>query len=336
MIDSKVTVICLIPTRNNASLLPRCLQSASLWADHIIVCDQMSTDSSREIALSFPKVKLIDNPSEEYNESVRQKLLINEARKIEGQRLFIALDADEIFTPNILYSSEWKTILNSKPGTIFKFQWANFGPNLSYMWLGYHFPWGYMDDGYEHEENKVIHSGRIPIPAGHDFITINQIKVIHFQFSNWNKMLVKHCYYQCLEKTLYPKKSSVDIFRTYHHMYAITDSQKDPIPNDWIKEYDRLGIDITSVYHETKDWFDVQVLKLIKKHGANKFKKLNIWSINWAEKAYLLGYKNTDFLQDPRSKFDKFIQNWLMKTQNKLHIRKYRRIDKLIKLILKY
>jgi glycosyltransferase involved in cell wall biosynthesis len=141
MTNGNITVICLIPTRNNATLLDRCLKSAGLWADIIIVCDQLSTDGSREIAMRYPKVRLIDNPTHEYSESFRQKLLINEARKIEGQRLLITLDADEIFTPNVLSSPEWQTILDSKPGTIFKFQWANFAPGLRNMWLGYHFPW---------------------------------------------------------------------------------------------------------------------------------------------------------------------------------------------------
>ena len=103
---SGIKVICMIPTRNNADILERCLKSASLWADFIIVCDQMSLDGTREIAKNFPKVKIIDNPTEEYNESLRQKLLINEARKIEGQRLLFAFDADEIFSPNVLNSNE--------------------------------------------------------------------------------------------------------------------------------------------------------------------------------------------------------------------------------------
>ncbi len=336
MENPKVTIICLIPTRNNASLLFRCLQSASLWADYIIICDQMSTDGTREIALSFPKVKLIDNPLEEYNESVRQKLLINEARKIEGQRLFIALDADEIFTPNILYSSEWKTILNAKPGTIFKFQWANFGPNSSYMWLGYHFPWGYMDDGYEHEENKPIHSGRIPIPLTHDIIQLNQIKVIHFQFVDWQKMLIKHCYYQCQEVIFSPKKSAIDLYRTYHHMDTLNNSQFIPIPQDWIIEYNKLGIDITSLYLESISWFEEQCLILIEKYGAVFFRKLDIWGINWKENAKKWNRPNLQIFEDPRSKIDKQIHKWLAKTQTKLHKRFYRRMDRLIKLIFKY
>jgi hypothetical protein len=316
--------------------MDRCLKSASLWADVIIVCDQMSTDGTREIASKYPKVRLIDNPTVEYSESHRQKLLINEARKIEGQRLLITLDADEIFTPNVLTSPEWQTILGSKPGTIFKFQWANFAPGLRNMWLGYHFPWGYMDDGCDQNESKVMHNGRIPIPPSHDIIELNQIKVIHFQFVDWAKMQSKHRYYQCLETITYPGKSAVDIFRSYHHMLAVTKEQMIAIPDEWFKDYERLGIDISSVYCETMNWFEEQGLKMIEQNGAARFRKLNIWDIDWAEKAKQWGRSDFSIYKDPRSRMDKYIQSWLLKTQAKLHLRKYRRIDRLIKLVFKY
>ena len=60
---SKPLIICLVPVKNEAWILDRCLATASTWADVIIVADQMSTDNSREIALKYPKVQLIENPS---------------------------------------------------------------------------------------------------------------------------------------------------------------------------------------------------------------------------------------------------------------------------------
>lgn len=332
----KPTIICLTPVRNNGSLLDRFLSSASLWADHIIICDQMSTDNSRDIAKKYSKVILIDNPSLEYNEPERAKLLIEAARKIHGNRLLITLDADEIFTPNVLTSSEWKTVLNSKPGTIFKFQWANFKPDLLNMWYGHYFPWGYMDDGYEHLSSNKIHVSRIPMPPSHDIVILNQIKVIHFQFTDWMKMQSKHCWYQCYETLIFPKKSAIDIFRQYHHMYAIPKHQIIPIPQNWIDDYNKLGIDITSVYIETINWFDQQCFNLIEEHGAIRFKKLNIWNENWFEKAIKNGKANPDLFKDPRSQFDIRIQRWLQLTQNKLDKRIFRRIDRLLKSVLKY
>ena len=189
----KPTIICLTPVKNEAWILDIFLKSTSLWADYIIIADQMSTDGSREIALKYPKVKLIDNESPIYNEPERQKLLINEARKIEGQRLLITLDADEMFSPEIFTSVEWENVLKSPSGTIIKFQWANFLPDFKRMWYGYYFPWGYMDDGAEHTSNNKIHSGRIPLPDNHPVVEINDFKVIHFNLligKKWKASIV--------------------------------------------------------------------------------------------------------------------------------------------------
>lgn len=335
-IKNDVKLVCLIPTRNNESHIERCLQSASLWADYIIVCDQMSTDATRFICRKFSKVLLIDNNTIEYNESHRQKLLINEARKIDGLKVLIALDADEMFTPNVLSSNEWKQMLSLKPGTIIKFQWANFRPDFKTMWLGYHFPWGYVDDGYEHTETKTIHSGRIPLPENHEIFEMNEVKVIHFQFTDWEKMQSKHRYYQCYETINFPKKSAYEVFRQYHHMLAIPNDNIISIPEEWISEYRQQGIDITVNYPEKSNWFEEQVLSFIDSYSAKRFKKLYIWDIDWVEKAREYGIEKVALYRDPRSLKDKLIQKWLYTTQNKLHIKNIRRIDRLIQRITRY
>ena len=54
-------IICLTPVLNEAWILDRFIRCASLWADHIIIADQGSTDGSREIAQRYDKVIFIDN-----------------------------------------------------------------------------------------------------------------------------------------------------------------------------------------------------------------------------------------------------------------------------------
>ena len=169
---TNVKVVCLTPVRNEAWVLDRFLKATSLWADVIIVADQMSTDGSREIAVKYPKVVLIDNDTEDFNEPERQKLLIDEARKIEGKKLLITLDADEMFSPEIFDSKQWKEVLLSKPGTVIYFQWANFAPDLKHMWYGNYFPWGFMDDGTEHISKNAIQNARIPLPKANENIFV--------------------------------------------------------------------------------------------------------------------------------------------------------------------
>jgi hypothetical protein len=331
-----VKIICLTPVRNEAWILDRFLQCTSLWADHIIIADQMSTDGSREIAGRYSKVILVDNNSKSFNEPERQKLLIEEARKIPGPRLLITLDADEIFTPNIFTSPEWQTILTANLGTIFKFQMANLRHDLQNMWLVDHFAWGYMDDGYHHSSTAKIHTGRIPLPPMNDTVILNQIKVIHLQFTYWERMQSKHRWYQTFEIINFPGKSALKIFRMYHHMFGLSKAEIIPIPDEWFSGYSSLGIDITSVHTKPMNYFDEQCLQMLEQYGVETFKKLNIWDLNWVEKAELYGKTNFKFYVDPRSKWDKYIHKYLAKTQAAHRRLLVRLVDKLIMFLFKY
>lgn len=307
-------VICLTPVKNEAWILERFLKLASLWADHIIIADQMSTDGSREIARSFEKVILVDNNSEAFNEPERQKLLITEARKIIGPRLLITLDADECFTTNICISPEWQTILNSKPGTIFKFQWVHFQADLLTMRVDKHQPWGYMDDGAEHEGLK-IHSFRIPLPKGNSILELNDIKVIHFQFTDWNRMQSKHRWYMCYEYLNIPNKSAISIYRMYHQMNSYPNDVYKQIPIEWKEDYNKLGIDITSVFCEKKLWWDIQILNWLKEYGNQRFRILAIWKTNWRELAEIHNIPIVEEFRDPRPFAIKILHKYLARTQ---------------------
>ena len=333
---SKPTIICLTPVKNEAWILDKFLKATDLWADHIIIADQMSTDGSREIALKYPKVRLIDNKSEQFNEPERQKLLIDEARKIEGNRLLITLDADEIFSPEIFDSKEWQQVLSSEPGTVIHFQWANLCTDMKKMWYASYFPWGYMDDGSEHNSQNTIHNTRIPMPQGCKKIVINDFKVMHLQYVNWERMESKHRWYQCYEKVTYPNKNAVDIFRMYHHMFGISKQQYVDIPNQWIDYYKKKGIDLSLIEKKTKIWFDEKVLDLFDQYGTTYFKRLRIWSVNWQEIAKKWGRTDVKRYKDPRSLLDKIIQWWLLKTQPYCEKKNIRRIDRLIARFLKY
>ena len=158
-------IICLTPIKNEAWILERFLKCASLWADHIIIADQKSDDGSAEIAKSYQKVIYVSNDSDEFNEPERQKLLIDTAREIPGEKVLIALDADEVLTSNFVNSPEWQTLINSPVGTIIKFQWVNLMDDLQHCWIPDSFyPWGFVDDGSEHK-GCLIHSHRVPLPV---------------------------------------------------------------------------------------------------------------------------------------------------------------------------
>ena len=47
--SNRPLLVVLTPVRNEAWVLHAFLKATSLWADHIIIADQMSTDGSRDI-----------------------------------------------------------------------------------------------------------------------------------------------------------------------------------------------------------------------------------------------------------------------------------------------
>ena len=120
---SKPIHIVMTPTRNEAWVIRACLECNSLWADYIIIADQMSTDGTREIITEFNRrdeemsradalnephtlnddkhhceVIMINNTNPEFNEAERQSMLVAKAREVAAGRdtLLWGLDADEI------------------------------------------------------------------------------------------------------------------------------------------------------------------------------------------------------------------------------------------------
>lgn len=328
-------IICLTPVKNEAWILDHFLHATSLWADYIIIADQMSTDGSREIALRYSKVILIDNIAEEFNEPERQSLLINEARKISGSKLLITLDADEIFTPNCMNTLDWSLMLNSSPGTVFNFQWVNLCSGLEKYWDSCFFSGAFMDDGYKHDNNKKIHSTRIPYPEYSPSVNIINFRVMHFQYINWDRMQSKHRWYQCFEMITFPNKSPLDIFRTYHHMYTLKKENFHDIPSAWINEYLKLGINLIQIPDDEKYWWDEKVLDYFDQLGTSYFRKLAIWDVDWSLIAQRWNHKPISY-QDPRFSTDKMIHYFLMKTQK--HQQKFivRKISTLFKKIFSY
>jgi glycosyltransferase involved in cell wall biosynthesis len=328
---TKPAVICLTPIKNEALILHRFLKCASIWADHIIIADQNSTDGSQEIALSFPKVTLIENNSQAFNESERQKMLIEAARQISGPRLLIALDADEILTGNFSEFPEWQTLLEALPGTLIEFEWINILPGFTSYWSpkNWYYPLGFMDDGSDHIGN-IIHSPRVPEPPQAPRIRLQRIKVLHYQYLNWQRNKIKQRWYQCYERLNKPQTRLVKIYRMYHQMDAFPQQEIYPLAQEWLSAYENQGIDMTSLYLNAVSWQEQELVEWISKYGTQKFKQIAIWDVNWSEIAQKYNiHPNCDY-QDPRNSIDKIIHSWLKQTQAIKNNFFVRLVDKLL------
>lgn len=311
---SRPTFICLTPVKNEAWILERFLACASTWADHIVVADQASDDATRSIAARFPKAVVIDNSSPRYDEAARQRLLLDAARRIPAERrVLIALDADEMLTANGSASPEWARVADAAPGTVLKFDWVNVAPGVERGWTEASVPFGFVDDGSPHE-GRVIHSTRLPTPDGAPVLALAEVKVLHYQYTNWARMQSKQRWYQCWERLEHPAKRAVTIFRQYNFMEAAF-ARAAPLNPEWTAGYERQGIDMRTVADEPHYRWDRDVLAFLTAHGPERFRRLPVWDVDWTALNDALGVAPGRAFPDPRTGFDKHVHAWLAKTQ---------------------
>lgn len=307
-------VICLTPTKNEAWVINHFLEANSTWADRLVIADQGSTDGTLERLRTAPNVTLVVNDSAVFDERHRQTLLIHQARTFPGRRILIALDADEALSANALQSPEWQKILSAPPGTVLRFKWVNVLPGFETAWVPGHTVFGFVDDGSEHTPQR-IHSRRVPCPDGAPTMDLDDIVVLHFQYTAWDRMASKHRWYQVWELLEQPWRGPLDIFRHYHHMHGSW--QPDEIQRvdpRWLEGYHRIGIDYRRLQGEALTWWDRELVHLLITHGPERFRQLAIWDKDWRAAATLLGLDATN-LSDPRSVTDKVIHRLLMLTQ---------------------
>lgn len=328
--ENRPALICLTPVRNEAWCLDAFLICASRWADYIIIADQNSSDGSREIALKYKKVILIDNNDAELHETNRQRLMFNEARKIKGPRVLVALDADEIFTANYSTTNDWKKIVNAQKGDIFQFQWANIHENLTdYDVNSYWNQWAFFDDGTNPPKDGYIHVARVPWPENStpNEIKINDFKVMHFQHIFKERNLSKQRLYQCIIRINQPKLSAISLYRTYKNSSV---GKGEAIPDFFFKEYSDDGYNVMSLFDMSiKDfWQDRQVIEYFEIYGINYFRKLDIFEKAWIDKVY---FKYNKKISDPRNLFNKLLHAYLFQT-NKFRKKIFiRLVDKFLK-----
>jgi glycosyltransferase involved in cell wall biosynthesis len=304
-------LVCICPVKNESWIIEKFIKATSLWADHIILADQNSTDNTVELVSKFEKVTVVRNELE-YNEFERTKILLQEARKIEGRKIIFALDADEIFTANLFDSPEWNTMLNAQPGTVFFFDRINITPSLDEYFRPLKMVLGFVDDGLASMDNTskaIIHNIRIPWPQNAASIHFKDIKVFHFDYVIPERTLSKLRWYQCFEKVKF-NHSDKFLLHKYPTFNKIGDFLKAkrlyPVKADWLLNYAKKGVDITSL-KTPKLWWDKEVLEMIEKFGIEKFKRLDIYAVNWEKLASQNGYSDTSKFILKRSFFDKLL-----------------------------
>jgi len=283
-------IIVLTPVKNEEWILHRFLSVTSQFADEILIADQLSTDSSREICAAYKKVTLIQNPGVCYNEAERQLLLISTARKLwPGPKILLGLDADEVLAADAMQSVDWQTMLAAAAGTILLFEKPDLLPRLDkcIRHPTNSVPLGFVDDGLTKHSALEIHSPRVPQPANALRLPLPNIKILHYGLARVRTQLAKVRYYSVEENI---KKSSPLRHRRgwygnfYLKQYVESAAGAQSTPLEWFVGWEAIGIDMRKLPEDALTWHEIEVLRAFAQFGERRFWLDPIWDVDWNER----------------------------------------------------
>lgn len=303
-------LIVMTPVRNEAWVLRAFLEATSLWADYIVIADQMSTDGSREIAREYPKVILIDNNRKEMHMAATRRLMFDAVRKIEGEKILFALDADEFLSGDFVNTDDWKKIMDSSPDDSFCWRWMNLksGDATQYS-ISQQYYWAV----HESEDlwngkfpDRCTHEWRLPwspkADETHKFF-LNDFCSIHLARVNERRKCNKERFYQLSTIVGDAKESVVSMYRIYNSEEAVNYRI---LPKDAYRYYEEHGLDIWKFVDCTDEgrYYTEEALSYFE-NGLNRYAMLNIWDSDW------MGKNN---IKDPRSWYHKLLHSYLQYT----------------------
>ena len=338
--------IVMTPTRNEAWVIRAFLECNGLWADYIIIADQMSIDGTREIISEYidksresrdesrefshrAEVIMIDNTNPEFNEAERQRMLVAKAREVAAGRdtLLWGLDADEIIAANAFETEDWKRIMESKQGAVFWFQWAQLTHDKKHYFNENYYPWLFHDDGLEPHGNYVraMHSMRIPYPIEErDINYVRDFRVLHLGPAPLNRVRAKERFYMFVDWQV-NHRPPYALGRNYIGSNAYLDEQFD-LPIEWIYTKERNEVDMWGLVEldEPHCWMDDYIYERLDKYPMRTLVKLPFWTKDFTE------YYE---LKDLRPWYVRLVHRYLDKTQKYRDNIIVRAIDKVLRLV---
>lgn len=316
MEKNRPQLIVLTPVRNEAWVLRAFLAATSLWADKIIIADQMSTDGSREIYKEFqashPKslspvekgehyceLIVIDNDRKEMHQAATRRLLFDKAREIlngDTNAILFALDADEFLSGDFIHTEDWKKILNSQPDDVFCWRWMNLKEGDPTKYSDFrHYYWAVhvSETLWEGEfSDNFIHEWRLPWPPDctkEKEYNLDEIRSIHFARVNTLRQRNKERFYQVSSVAISNRNwNALSIYRMYHKEEQL---EYFNVPKNAYTFYEDNYVDIGNLINLQDDgqFYTDAVIAYFKRDGLSRYAMLDIWNEDWCERQ---GVKN--------------------------------------------
>jgi hypothetical protein len=272
--------IALMPVRNEAAILPFSLDCLSSCCDVIMVYDQASTDSTRDICRQFTKAVLIESNIAAVSEVGRWKLL-DAARDFEGDNLLWCTDADELISPVLFHEFLTRDRERLLPGTVvegmFHHLWERpdrYRDDQS-PYAPYWKEFGLVDDrttDFDRSPTLPLHQPRVPLGAGQTRLRSDSLHVLHLQWLMANENQVKQAWYRCQEWL--DGKTAIEINRRYAITLPATRTRTSAVPSKWME-----GLSFPELVTGGITWQEEEILEALEERGAEFFEPLEIWHI---------------------------------------------------------
>lgn len=335
-------IIVIIPVKNEDWILEKTLAACSIFADHIIVSDQESWDETPEICKKFPKVVYVENTNVYPNPANRRQLPLEHARKFGSDNIIFCLDADEVPTANIIENVDfWKKVTELKPGEAMQLEWITLWRSVTgyrsgnSIWSPRLQPFVFRDNGTSNFSDNDWHEGRLPEGVNISSATGDEVKILHFHFVLWDRMLSKQAHCRIIEKVTFDRPALKINMR-----YGTTKEEKrlqvEPVAEEWLDGYQKHGIRFDDFKEGGVYWYDIEVLDNFKRFGLRHFRKLDIWDIDWERKRILAAERYAKRIpdtpiNDPRSLSDKVSQRILNMIDLDALVQAYSRMRSLLR-----
>jgi glycosyltransferase involved in cell wall biosynthesis len=283
---SNKKIVGLVPVRNESLYIEQCLLALAQLTDAIVVLDDASQDNTVEIVKSLQQQCRIERIVEKKiwyrDEPGDRNTLLKLGREIGGTH-FVVLDADEMFTANMVTNNKLRQlILSLQPGNHLEFHWIRLWKSLQqYRADGELKNFVFCDDGTCFYESGFIHTSRVP----HNLKNQSKISVtpyhtygvLHFQAVNWRNMQIRRAWYHCILRMRRPDFSDNSINEMCQNQDSKNEAQVRPCLAEWF-DYPFFS---ATAFEKPDIWREKQVVEWINEHGKNYFKNLNIWDVDW-------------------------------------------------------
>lgn len=274
-----MTLIGLIPVRNEAWIVGFSARAALRWCDALLFLNHASTDDTTAALASVPgRVEVIHESGQDWNEAdYRQRLLVT-ARDMGGTH-FALIDADEVLTANLLDCIR-PMISALTPGECLRLPWICLWRSMSaYRSDNSKFgraraPVAFADaPGLSHKAGAGGYQIHTRAPNGvrfSDQLDREDGGLLHFQHAEWQRLLAKQALYKMTERLRWGR-SVDDINKTYDGTVSEDGLQTTELPAQWC--YDSRWI-----IRDREPWQAAECRRLWNKY-SDRFTGLDLYGV---------------------------------------------------------